>query len=62
MKGRCHYCKMLTASAENPGATLPDIDPGYRLGYVMETADKAWLICADCVATRMHDRGEKAAA
>ena len=64
MKGRCHYCKMLTEAIPGPmsGKTTGGTDPGYRIGYVMEQTGRSWLICAECVFTKMHDRGEKAAA
>ncbi len=49
----CDLCEMRMAALPGPMRKFgrPSPPPGYRIGYIVEQANRAYAICRECLAT-----------
>lgn len=55
-KTTCELCHQLMAAVRGPSnyRSRPPVPQGYRLGYLVEQADRSFPICAACLANVMN--------
>lgn len=56
VRTECELCHQLMALVRGPSSyrSRPPTPQGYRLGYLVEQADRSYPICAPCLANVMN--------